>query len=353
MKIAYILNHDISKNDGVTKKVFEQVTEWEKLGHKVEIFAITSKRGNNLLSLHVYDKNALFRIAFNKNLWRDINNYNPDIIYMRYDLLSRTILKLLGKYKFVVEINTDDINESLLLFKTYKSLKTFLRYIINYISRDIIFRNVYGIITVTEELSKMYIKYAKPTICVPNGINLEKYNIIKTVREDDKIGLFFIGSPNQPWQGVDIVEKIAKRLPDYYFHIVGPEGKNTKNLFYYGFLQREDYLRILNKSHICIGTLALYRKRMKEACPLKVREYLAYGYPVIIGYDDIAFLNQAIPDYILKIDPMNIELEIERIKNFILKNKNRVVTHEEIYSKISTKVLEEKRISFLERIAFK
>jgi hypothetical protein len=353
MKIAYILHYDISKNDGVTKKVLGQVTEWEKLGHKVEIFNITSKKGNNLLSSHLYEKNNLFRISFNKNFWRDINNYNPDIIYMRYDLLSRTIYNLLGKYKIVVEVNTDDIKELLLLFKSHKSLKTFLRYIVNYISRDIIFRNVYGIVTVTKELSNIFIKYGKPIICVPNGIDLEKYNVIKTVKENNKIGLFFIGSPYQPWQGVDIIEKIARKLPDYNFHIVGYEGKNTKNLFYYGFLQEKDYISILKKSHICIGTLALYRKGMKEACPLKVREYLAYGYPVIIGYDDVAFLNQEIPDYILKIDPQNIELEIEKINNFILNNKNRIVTHEEIYSKISTKILEKKRINFLERIAFK
>jgi hypothetical protein len=37
---------------------------------------------------------------------------------------------------------------------------------------------------------------------------------------------------------------------------------------------------------IGIGTLSLYKKKMEEAAPLKVRSYLAKGIPVVIGYKD-------------------------------------------------------------------
>jgi hypothetical protein len=43
---------------------------------------------------------------------------------------------------------------------------------------------------------------------------------------------------------------------------------------------------LVDKCHIGIGSLALFRNNMIEACTLKVREYWARGLPFVIGYDD-------------------------------------------------------------------
>ena len=199
-----------------------------------------------------------------------------------------------------------------------------------------------------------YSSFNKPTICIPNGIDIDKVPILKTTGNNNNIiKFFFIGTPGLPWHGVDLIEKIAEKLPEYEFHIVGLNGKSRlKNVFYYGFMSYNEYVKILKECHICIGTLALHRKNSKEASPLKVREYLAHGFPTIIGYKDTAFLEQK-PDFILEIDlsDENVSDEvIYKIKEFALKNKNRVVNHEEVRNFIDINVLEQKKVEFIKKL---
>ena len=113
----------------------------------------------------------------------------------------------------------------------------------------------------------------------------------------------------------------------------------------------EDYVKILEKCHICIGTLALHINNMIEACPLKVREYLAHGFPVIIGYKDTAFLNNT-SDFILELDFSNDEVaehHIQKIKEFVESKKNRIVKKEEL-STTDIYSLEEKKINFIKNL---
>ena len=49
MRIAYLMRHDISKNDGVTKKILDQVTYWKNAGHQVEVFYHTPKKCHSIL----------------------------------------------------------------------------------------------------------------------------------------------------------------------------------------------------------------------------------------------------------------------------------------------------------------
>lgn len=69
----------------------------------------------------------------------------------------------------------------------------------------------------------------------------------------------------------------------------------------------------MRNCQVCIGTLALHRKNMTEASPLKTREYLAHGFPVIIGYKDTAFYNQNQIMFVKLILAMRI-LQIQRQK---------------------------------------
>ena len=88
---------------------------------------------------------------------------------------------------------------------------------------------------------------------------------------------------------------------------------------------------------------------MEEACPLKVREYLAYGYPIIIGYKDTAFTDSDdAKNIFLKIDSQNVAYS--EVRNFIESNKNKIVTKDDVYENISADVIEAKRIAFLESV---
>jgi len=355
MKIAYLLSHDITKNDGVTKKILGQTDEWIIQGYAVEIYCFVPKQGKSILeSARQYEYGGALNLRFKlqDNLLSDLNNFNPDIVYFRYDTWYRTLAYILNKYKVVTELNTYDLGEFWLLFKKQKSLKSFFRYLAYKLLRAQVLSKVSGIVSVTKEIAEHSSnkKFNKPTIFIPNGIDLEKYRTIKDIHNSsERIQLFFIGTPNQPWHGVDIIERIAKKLPQYDFHIVGIEGENTNNLFWHGYLQKEEYLEVLKKCHICIGSLALYRNKMSEACPLKVREYLAYGYPIIIGYKDTAFLDKKLPGWVIQIDS-SIELYIKAINAFIEKNKYEIVTFDQIESYVSSKNLEKNRLLFFTKV---
>ena len=123
--------------------------------------------------------------------------------------------------------------------------------------------------------------------------------------DNTRIRLAFLGTRGESWQGVDKVAELAREMPDCDFDIVGfgahdLEQPPPANLSAHGRLSRADYQAILANADVGIGTLALHRKRMEEASPLKVREYLAHGLPVIAGYVDTDFARE-LPWFILRV----------------------------------------------------
>jgi hypothetical protein len=351
MKIAYILYHDIITNSGVTKKIKDQVEQWRKNGHEVQIYAFVPRIGQSILNARQYlIKSPWQRLLKHQNILSDLDSFKPDIVYYRYDIWTKTLSKILKKYKVVTELNTLDVHEFLLLFKERKTIRSLLIYLVYRLLRGLIFNNVKGIVAVTKEIADDFSvrKYNKKTIYIPNGINLNEYHTIKDPEySQSRTALFFMGTPNQPWHGVDIIECLAKKLPQYDFHIVGINGNSsTDNIFWHGYLQKEDYLQILKQCHVCIGTLALYRNKLQEACPIKVREYFAYGYPSIIGYKDTSFLTSN-PDFLFYLKP-SLD-NIDEMVNFIEKNKKRIVLHDEIKT-ISTEYTENQRLLFFEEV---
>ena len=89
------------------------------------------------------------------------------------------------------------------------------------------------------------------------------------------------------------------------FHIVGDGDKKLVNelkkivknnnlekyVIFYGYKSGKDLDEIYNKTDIAIGSLGFSRIGLKEGSPLKTREYIAKGLPVILGYDDMSLKN--------------------------------------------------------------
>lgn len=353
MKIAYLLYYDLSNFDGVAKKVETQTHMWKALGHTVEIFCFTREikqpviKANQYLFKHPF----LDRLKEHHIFLADMANFQPDIIYLRHDYLGRTMSKLLKKYRVVTEINGNIFEATRLFFQINKSLMNFLRILFHKIVHQFVLSRVAGIVTVTKELAEEHTinQFDKPIIYLPNSYNSNQYTPLKNPTLSSRVQLFIIGTPTQPWQGFDIVQLMAQNLPEFDFHIIGEEGNPTENLFYYGYLNKQEYIQIIENCHIAIGTLALHKKGMSEACPLKVREYVSFGFPIIIGYNETAFLENAHPSWALKIDSKNIEHEMNKIRDFCYKNKTYTVPKEELFM-FDAQIIENKRIAFLESI---
>lgn len=352
MKIGYVIFHDITKNDGVTKKIKGQVDEWRKLKVEVNVFCFLPKIGDSLLIANQYEYGGFLKMRFLKNekFLNEINFFDPDIIYFRYDTWNINLINVFKNRISISELNSLDLEEFKLLVTTEKSFKSIVRYLGYLFGRNFLLSRLSALVSVTNEIinDNSFAKFKKSNIIVPNGIDLNEYPPIKLRKSDsNKIALFFIGTPNQPWQGFDVIQEWSKNLPLFDFHIVGMKGSDTENLFFHGYLQKVQYLEVLKLCHVCIGTLALFRKNMEEACPLKVREYLAYGYPTIIGYKDTSYLNGK-AEFILQLDEDNL-FEYKIIREFVLSMKNRVVRHDEIHC-LSTVFLENSRVNFMKSL---
>jgi len=360
VKIAYLCTWELSSNDGVTKKIVEQVKAWEGINHEVEVFCCCRNLGDSLLKAKCY-KQPNFKSLWSyfsgpEKLISDIKKYNPDFIYLRHELYKPYLRRLLKKNQTVVEINADDVLELKLLSKT--SIKSFLRYMYHLRTRNLLFNNVKAIVSVTRELAerKVFKRFNKPLIISPNSIMLN--DNLKRTKRHGKVYLAFIGSLTQPWQGLDKVIRLADILGEnYVFHIIGNSNgeKNLENVIYHGYLQKAEYEKVLKECHIGIGTLAAHRKGLQEACALKVREYIAYGLPVILGYKDTAFIDET-PKWVLEVPNAEDSLEntetIEQIKEFIKNMKNYTVMNDESRKYIDAYELEKRKIDEICRLLY-
>ncbi|KFN11546.1 glycosyltransferase [Paenibacillus macerans] len=171
---------------------------------------------------------------------------------------------------------------------------------------------------------------------------------------EDAVRFVFLGSAGQAWHGVDHIAELAAAKPHWRFDIVGVERGELAlpippNMTFHGRLLQRGYQPLLDRADIAIGTLALYRKGMEEASPLKVREYLANGLPVITAYRETDF-----PDpvpFVLQLPnrPGNVLENLPAIERFARSWKGRRVEPNGI-GHLDTAVKEAARVGYMERI---
>ncbi len=362
MKIAYVLSSDIARHRGSTIKVRDQVNEWRRHGYEVEIYSLTPDNAPALIETVRFVKRSnpiVDKIFPYMELLESVKDFNPDILYFRYSLPNATFRALQKLFSSVIEINTDDKEEYKKLFYERHGVKNFLLWQINNILRGGFLKRAEGLVSVTNELAqrKSFTRYNNNITVVPNSIPMAGKSILKKSSPEGPVKLFFIGSPGLQWHGLDILCRLGEMLKsEIEIHIVGANGVDTDNIFWYGYLEEREYLKIMSGCHICVGTLALYRKNLSEACPLKVREYLKYGFPVILGYKDTSFLDRK-PPWVLEIPNTGNIFDdsgvVKSISGFCRTFRDFIVPSKESEPFISSSIIESSRINFMKKVVEK
>jgi hypothetical protein len=162
-----------------------------------------------------------------------------------------------------------------------------------------------------------------------------------------------MGSRRHPWHGTDKIIRLARAMPEADFDIAGylPEDLGVElppNVRVRGILSQAEYEPLLASADVGIGALALHRKRMGEASPLKVREYLAHGLPVIVGCEDTEFGPEE-PWFLLRLPnyERNVETSVGEIRDFLAAVRGRRVRRDEIAQRIGADVKERLRLEFM------
>ncbi len=351
MKILYLADQDLDNESGVSQKISMQSKQWIVEGHDVTVLSLQS------LSLFSVEKQRLSPalIHIKRNGWKIVvhllysswrlkkilKDLDFDLVYMRYRLYSPFVRGALKQSPQIVEINTDDVTE-------YRHSSSAL-YWYNRIFRECFIRGSSGFVCVSDELKEKFKVYHKPISVIANGIKMDDIPFEPRTMTS-RASLVFIGSPNQKWHGVDKVLYMAQKLPEFDFHMIGFEGLDTKNLFFHGYLPTAKANEMVRHYDVGISTLSLYENKMEEASPLKTRQYLAQGLPIIYAYKDTDFETTNAFSLELPNTKDNVEKSIDKIRDFVCTVYGDVKLREEArafaQNKLDVTVKEKSRLAF-------
>jgi len=133
------------------------------------------------------------------------------------------------------------------------------------------------------------------TFLYPNGLTC------KALPADHPIGLemppqmLFVASRFVEWHGLDLlIDAVRSSRAEFRINIVGKLTAEQRaylaedtRFIVHGTLPIAEVEALAARCTIGLGSFALHRKDMYQACTLKVREYLLAGLPVFAGHADV------------------------------------------------------------------
>lgn len=154
-----------------------------------------------------------------------------------------------------------------------------------------------GIIGVTNEILNYEVSRAgiehPVTILYPNGV---AYSAPAAKDDRDSVlELLFVASEFAPWHGLDLLlADLSRNTEAFILHLIGHVGEEDSahaacdsRVLMHGMLSHSEIGKVSARCVLGLSSFALYRKKMHQACTLKVREYLMLGLPVYAGYDEV------------------------------------------------------------------
>lgn len=342
--LKYCIFQDIKTNMmGVMKKVKGQV-KYMSLHFNVECLIVgnhdpslskTISSDAKITVKSIPRTNILsYRFTGLKEAYRWLKKDTPQYLYLRYPLgcpLSAIFtdkVSALG-VKIITEHQAKEPQELFLL-------KKYLFMISDCLFGRSLLSSVSLIVGVTPEISDFEKKRAPKakTASIANGVDLEEYPLRNHNVPKDKVGIdmLFTGALAS-WHGLDRLIKAIEKYSDcpIRLHIAGDGEEKDKlksmakklpqkhSVYFYGYLDKQEISRLFDICDVAIGSLALDRKGLKQACTLKTREYAARGIPFVINYNDPDFLDIS---WVLNI-PFKTQIDIHRICHWSKNSKHK------------------------------
>jgi len=352
LKIAYLLHWNDGPASGVFKKVVRQTKIWQETGHQISIHVISRGNWEDDWRDHFPEAKVFYHQYTNFQsrwrVWRDaaqqLSQLGPSLVYFRYDLYMPGMGELARRTPLIIEVNTDDYKEF--------CLQLGLRCLHNRLTRAQLFSSAAGVVYTTYELAKRpyFSRFQKPYEVIANGIDLNAIPLTPPPASKHP-RLIFMGSDGLPWHGTDKMVWLAAQKPDWRFDLIGGHHQPDApaNVTFHGILDRDAYGTLMADADVAIGSLAAYRKGMDEACPLKTREYLAFGLPVIIAYQDTDFPHGA--PFLLQLPntETNVVEHLDQIDAFVAAWKGKRVERADVQH-LDVAMKEKRRLAFFERV---
>lgn len=358
MRIAYVSLHwPRTLISGVGKKIIRQINAWTTAGHEVKFFMHSIRRESDAPlipgEVFYYPESGRLagewnRVIAARNLLNAVKSYRPDIIYLRYGMYVYPIHHLAKIAPLVEEITTNDLvqHEGLGIIHS----------LYNRLTRGIILRRTSGFVCLSNELANASFNavFQKPTRVIGDGIDLDNIQPLPAPN-NIQAQVTFMGSPGSLWQGVDKLVFLARAFPEMGIHVIGYDhidgvSSLPDNMRLYGYLNTQEYIKVLAGMDCAIGSLGLHRIQLNESSPLKTRECLALGLPMVLSYKDTD-LDDLECDFLLKIPNAedNIQTHAQAIYDFAYRMRGRRVERKQIVRLDQTRK-ESERIAFFKEL---
>ena len=298
------MNSDISK--GAKRKIKGQIKSLKKFSDEVdwvynEGISTTYCNGKKLFETETGNSQTVKSNIDFKKLYKYIDLGKYDYIYIRYIIANLGMLYFLKKarskgIKVIIEIPTYPYLEELdnsLKMRIYK-------FIDNSVTKRL-HKWVYRIACTNKDEKIFNID----TIQIDNGVDLDNVSVVnrKNRKEDNYVNFIGVASIDR-WHGYDrFIEAINvynnNNKANVKFYIVG--GGNPKviqslkllvkkynleeDVIFTGAKDGEELDHLYDNMDIGVSSLALFRAGSGHN-PIKTKEYIAKGLPVVTGYED-------------------------------------------------------------------
>ena len=271
------------------------------------------------------------------------NNSKVDFFYLRFPGSSRALWKAAKKHgkKLIIETQSTGFEE-LESRREDRPFQFSLSWLLDWWQFYFlpmqatkkyqlrIFSAVRKVVFVTKEIQKK-INVAN-NLLIPNGIEeFEVAEVIQPAINEKQNWLFLKGSSGSlDYDGLERIiasmdesnlkENITLRIAGNLSKSQQLKIKNKPYIETLGFLNKEEVIKQLNLCHLGLGTMALYKKYLKEASALKVRQYAYHGLPFVIGYhdSDISEIDE-FKGYFMQVPNDNSKLPITELYNWAKK----------------------------------
>lgn len=262
---------------------------------------------------------------------QNMSHTNYDVIILRYPKLPfgwQWFLRRVG-VPVITEHHTDELAE----IRNLGGWAGRLGVLVESRLRGGFLNKVSGVVGVTDEIVKRICLQAPlvPSAVMSNGADVDSLSPTGFRPFDGKVlRLVSVASAYATWQGIDrllcgmlayqgslpikvvVIGSIPKELKELVDRVNQRPGMVVDCP---GPLYGEALDQQLGDANLAIASLALFRKRMHEGCPLKTREYMARGIPFVYGYEEDPDFQDA-DEFALKVPADESPISMEALIQF-------------------------------------
>lgn len=341
--LIYILFEDlfVKKYIGVRNKIYSQIKVFSKcMETKVFLSFISYNMAylydeESLIEKDVIDYSEYYGCLLN---W--IRKYRINGLYIRYRIPACpqfiNFLKKCDSYNIKVIVE----------FPTFPyDLETRDSYLL---SIDKFFRHkLCKYIRLATTYSRIDDIFGIPVSVLQNGVDIEKNRLHKRKRHGNIINMLAVANfaPRHGYErvveGMGVYYKNANVKYNINLLLVGTEGQNDiymsiarkynieQHVIYLGIKEGKELDTVYDNADIGISILGFYKLGIKNAAPIKTREYCARGLPFVYGYDDIGFVGNE--RFLLKVENSESPINMRRIISLYEKTVDNNMICEEMY----------------------